>query len=42
MNLDKWNWTPRARAIGEIGQALTVIATMWFFVSAYWFILGGQ
>jgi hypothetical protein len=42
MSSAKWNWTPRAKAIGEVIQVITAIGVIWFLASAYWFMLGGQ
>lgn len=37
-----WNWTPRARALGEILTALAVIGTGWILFVGTWYALGGN
>lgn len=36
-----WNWTPRAKAIGMVIQAIGFIGFAWLLMSAGWFMLGG-
>jgi hypothetical protein len=37
-----WNWTPRARFIGELLAAVAVIAASWILFVGTWFALGGN
>jgi hypothetical protein len=37
-----WNWTPRARFIGELLTALAVVGAVWFLFVGTWFALGGN
>jgi hypothetical protein len=37
-----WNWTPRARLIGELLTAIGVVATGWVLFVGTWFALGGN
>lgn len=36
-----WNWTPLARGIGLVIEAVAVIGFVWLLMSAGWFMLGG-
>jgi hypothetical protein len=36
-----WNWTPLARTIGLVIEAVVVIGVVWLLMSAGWFMLGG-
>jgi len=36
-----WNWTPRARFIGEVLKAVAVIGAAWILFAGTWFALGG-
>ncbi len=36
-----WNWTPRAKVIGAVLQALAVIGAAWVLFVGTWFALGG-
>jgi hypothetical protein len=38
----EWNWTPRAKVLGEILTALAVIGTGWILFVGTWFALGGN
>ncbi len=37
-----WNWTPRARFIGELLTALAVVGAVWVLFVGTWFALGGN
>ena len=37
-----WNWTPRARMIGALLQALAVIGAGWVLFVGTWYALGGS
>jgi hypothetical protein len=37
-----WNWTPRARFIGELLTAVAVVAAGWVLFVGTWFALGGN
>jgi hypothetical protein len=37
-----WNWTPRARFIGELLIAIGVVAAGWVLFVGTWFALGGN
>lgn len=37
-----WNWTPRARLIGNIFTAAGVVAIGWLLFVGTWFALGGN
>ena len=37
-----WNWTPLARLIGLVIEAVLVIGISWVLFVGTWFILGGQ
>jgi len=37
-----WNWTPRARMIGKVLQALAVIGIGWVLFVGTWYALGGN
>ena len=37
-----WNWTPRARMIGDLILALGVIGAGWILFVGTWFALGGS
>jgi len=37
-----WNWTPRARLIGELLTAIGVVATGCVLFVGTWFALGGN
>ncbi len=36
------NWTPRAKALGEILMALGVVGAGWVLFVGTWFALGGN
>jgi hypothetical protein len=37
-----WNWTPRAKKLGEIIQALVVVFAVWILFVGTWFAMGGN
>ena len=37
--MTNWNWTPRAKAIGAVLQALAVIGAAWVLFVGTWFAL---
>jgi hypothetical protein len=37
-----WNWTPKARFIGNLLSAFAVVGTMWVLFVGTWFALGGN
>jgi hypothetical protein len=37
-----WNWTPRAKMIGESLIAFATIAAIWILFVGTWFALGGN
>jgi hypothetical protein len=37
-----WNWTPRAKLVGELLTALGVVAASWILFVGTWFALGGN
>jgi len=37
-----WNWTPRAKFIGELLTAVAVVAAGWVLFVGTWFALGGN
>jgi hypothetical protein len=40
--MSNWNWTPRARMIGDLLTALGIIAVGWVLFVGTWFMLGGN
>jgi len=41
ISMTNWNWTPRARFIGEVLKAVVVIGAAWILFAGTWFALGG-
>ena len=39
--MTNWNWTPRARMIGTLLQAVVVVGAVWVLFVGTWFALGG-
>jgi hypothetical protein len=37
-----WNWTARARFLGNVLAAMAVISTGWVLFVGTWFALGGK
>jgi hypothetical protein len=37
-----WNWTPRARLIGDFLTALAIVGAGWVLFVGTWFALGGN
>jgi hypothetical protein len=37
-----WNWTPRARFIGTLLQAVAFVGIAWVLFVGIWFALGGN
>lgn len=37
-----WNWTPLARTIGLLIEAVLVIGVGWVLFVGTWFVLGGS
>jgi len=37
-----WNWTPRARMIGNVIAAAGFIAASWILFTGTWYALGGK
>jgi hypothetical protein len=42
VSVSNWNWTPRARMIGTLLQAIAVIGIGWFLFAGTWFAIGGM
>jgi len=42
ISMNNWNWTPRARMIGELLSVVSTIAVMWLLFVGTWFALGGH
>ena len=40
--MSNWNWTPRARFIGNLLSAVAVIGAAWIIFVGTWFALGGN
>jgi hypothetical protein len=40
--MNNWNWTPRARMIGDLLAAAGIIAAGWVLFVGTWFMLGGN
>jgi len=40
--MSKWNWTTRAKFIGELLKAVAVIGAAWILFAGTWFALGGK
>jgi len=37
-----WNWTPRAKMIGIVCQAVAVVGISWVLFVGTWYALGGN
>jgi uncharacterized membrane protein len=37
-----WNWTPRAKMIGALLQAVAVVGIGWVLFVGTWYALGGN
>ena len=37
-----WNWTPKAKTLGTIIQALVVVIAGWILFVGTWFAMGGN
>jgi hypothetical protein len=37
-----WNWTPRARLIGNVIAAIGILAIGWILFVGTWYALGGK
>jgi len=42
LKMTHWNWTPRARLIGNTLSAVAVVGAMWVLFVGTWFALGGN
>jgi len=40
--MNDWNWTPRARFIGNLLAAAGMVAACWVLFVGTWFALGGN
>jgi hypothetical protein len=40
--MSNWNWTPRAKFIGNLLNAIGVVGAAWIIFVGTWFALGGN